>query len=90
MEATQDEICAHKRGQECTTMKTDVKFKNINDSYVKFCPGIEKNDEKIWEVTQDEVCVPKKGQKCAKMKTDVKFGKISDPYVKFCPAIEKK
>ena len=42
MEATQDEICAHKRGQECAKMKTDVKFGKISDPYVKFCPGIEK------------------------------------------------
>ena len=36
---------------------------------MKFCPGIEKNDEQ--QATQDEVSAPKKGQKCAKIKIPV-------------------
>jgi len=42
-------------------MKTDVKFENPSDSYVKFLTGIEKSDEKIVEHPQNEVSAPKKG-----------------------------
>ena len=73
LKATQDEVSALKKGQECANIKTDVKFENTIDCYVKFRSEIEKNDEEILEATQDEVSAPKKGKKCAKMKTDVKF-----------------
>ena len=49
-----------KKNQKCAKMKTHVKFENISDSYVKFDPEIEQNDEKILRVTQDEVCAPPK------------------------------
>ena len=52
-----------KKGKECATMKTDVKFEDSSDFSVKFHPRIEKNYEKILEATQDEVCAPQKGSK---------------------------
>ena len=57
-------------------MKTDVKFKNPSDPYVKFCTGIEKNDGEIVEPPQNEVGAPKRGEKFAKMRTDVKVKKL--------------
>ena len=64
MEATQDETSApYERGQKCAKMKTDVKFENTINSYVKFRPEIEKNDKTILEATEDEVSAPQKGSK---------------------------
>ena len=40
-------------------MKTDVKFENPSDSYVKFHIRIEKSDEKIVEHPQNVVSAPK-------------------------------
>ena len=50
-------------GETCAKIKPDVKFENPNNSYVKFCPGIEKKDEKMQESIQDEVSTPHKGIK---------------------------
>ena len=55
-----------KEGRKRAKMKTKVKFGNTRDSYVKLCPGIEENDEKILWVTQNEVSAPKKGKKVLK------------------------
>ena len=34
-------------------LKTNVEFENISYFYVKFHTGIERCDEKFWEVTED-------------------------------------
>ena len=43
-------------------MKTDAKSKNTGDSYVKFCPGIEKNDEKMRKAAKDRDCDQKRSK----------------------------
>ena len=62
LEVIKDEFSVpHKRVKlKCAEIKPDVKFENLYDSYVKFCPGIEKNGE---ELIQDEVSVSHKGMK---------------------------
>jgi len=51
-------------GGTCGKIKTDVKFENPkNDTRLKFCPGIEKNDEEMQEPIQDEVNAPHKEMK---------------------------
>ena len=37
-------------------MKTDVQSENTSDYYVKFCLGIEKNDEKMRKAAKDGDC----------------------------------
>ena len=57
-------------------MKTDVKFENNSDSYVKFFPGIEMNDEKILKVTQDEIYAPHPQKNWVKNVPKLKLRKI--------------
>ena len=47
-------------------MKTDVKFENPSDPYLKFRPRIEKNDEKIVEHLLNEVSAINKGENLPK------------------------
>ena len=47
-------------------MKTDVKFENPSDPYLKFHPRIEKNDEKIVEHPLNEVSAFNKGENLPK------------------------
>ena len=65
LEVIKDEVSApHKKVKlKCAKIKPDVKFENPNDSYVKFCPGIEKNDKKMHEPIQDVVSAPHTGMK---------------------------
>ena len=44
-----------KRGQKCATMKTDAKFENTSDSFVKFYPAIRKHDEKMRKLSRMEI-----------------------------------
>jgi len=50
-------------------MKTDIKFENISDSYVKYRPGIEKMMKKFWRSPKMKYLPPpKRCQKVPKLK----------------------
>ena len=71
-------------------MKTDWYTRIlVRDSYVKFCPEIEENDEKILKATRDEVSAAQMG---SKMYQNVNWRKIWKHYVLILvkhPEIEK-
>ena len=61
-----------KKGSKCAKMKTDVKFENISDSYEKFRPEVEKNDETVLRPSKMRLVPFKRGSKmCRKKKPDV-------------------